>query len=933
MMRRCLLCLLAPALLLCFTPAAQSADTPAAPTKVVTVEGITEYRCDNGLRVLLFPDPSSSKVTVNCTVLVGSRHEGYGETGMAHLLEHMVFKGTPTHPNVPKALRDRGAAFNGTTSYDRTNYFETLDGTDDNLEFALRLEADRLVNSYVKRDDLVTEFVVVRNEFERNENNPQTILGQRMWAAAYEWHNYGKETIGNRTDIERVPIDRLQAFYRKYYQPDNAVVVVAGKFNEDKALALIGKYFGTLKKPDRQLAQTYTEEPPQDGEHTVVLRRVGAVAAVGAVYHVPAGPHEDFPALEVLTRTLSAQPSGLLYQGLVTTRKATGAQAFARALHDPGLLEVMVEVEKGVEPQAVRDLMLDLVESKAKDAITDEAVDRAKRQLANQYDRQLKDSNQVGVSLSNWAAMGDWRLIFVNRDRVAKVTTADVKRVAERYLRRNNRTSGIYLPSKEPDITEIPGTPDVTKVVADLKGGKTVVAGEGFDPTIANIAQHLKIKDLPSGLKVALLPHKTRGETVTAVLSLHYGNEESLKGNSNAAQMIGPMLMRGTKKHTFQELQDELARLNAVIQIGGAGGGGRGGGGRGGQGAPARLGTLAVNIECKKQNLPEVLALMGEILREPSFPADDFDLMKRRMRDGIERQRTEPQALAPLTLQRKLSPYPKDDIRYVPTTEESIQRLEAVTLDQVRKVYNTQLGAQHGEFVIVGDFDEGIALKGIQDALKDWKAELPYRRIERTAARDIKGERIQIETPDKKSAYYYAGLVEPVTDSDPDYPALMIADFIFGGGSLSSRLGDRIRQKEGSYGVGSTYQASAFDKAAEFRITASFNPELLAKIDAAMAEELDRMLKGGATDKEVQDAKAAYLLAMKQRRSSDAQVAQLIERELFAGRSIGYVGDLEKKIEALTTEDVNRAFRKHIDPAKLVIVRAGDFKTKGGNEK
>jgi zinc protease len=916
-----------------FAPPAQSADSPPTPKKIATVEGITEYQCDNGLRALLFPDPSSSKVTVNCTVLVGSRHEGYGETGMAHLLEHMVFKGTPTHPNVPKALRDRGAAFNGTTSYDRTNYFETLDGTDDNLEFALRLEADRLVHSYVKRDDLETEFVVVRNEFERFENNPQSILGQRMWAAAYEWHNYGKETIGNRTDIERVPIDRLQAFYRKYYQPDNAVVVVAGKFNEDKALSLIAKYLGTLKKPDRQLEQTYTEEPSQDGEHTVVLRRVGAVAAVGAVYHIPAGPHEDFPAIEVLTRTLSAQPSGLLYQGLVTTRKATGAQAFARALHDPGLLEVMVEVEKGIEPEAVRDLMLDLMEAKAKDKITDEEVDRAKRQLANQYDRQLKDSNQVGVSLSNWAAMGDWRLFFLNRDRVAKVTTADVKRVAERYLRRNNRTSGVYLPSKAADVTEIPATPDVTKVVADLKGGKTVVAGESFDPTIENIAQHLRMKDLPSGVKVAMLQHKTRGEIVTATLNLHYGNAESLKGYTSAAQFVGPMLMRGTKKHTFQQLQDELARLNAVIQVGGAGGGGRGGGGRGGQGAPARLGTLAVSIECKKDNLGDVLTLMGEILREPTFPADDFDLMKRRSRDGIERQRTEPQALGLLTLQRKLSPYAKDDIRYVPTIEESVERLEAVTLDQVRKIYNTQFGAQHGEFVIVGDFDETVALKGIQDALKDWKADVPYRRIERIAPGQIKGERIQIETPDKKSAYYYAGFVEPVADTDPDYPALLIGDFIFGGGSLSSRLGDRIRQKEGSYGVGSTYQASPFDKAADFRITASFNPTLLAKIDTAMAEELNRMLKDGATDKEVKEAKAAYLLAMKQRRSSDAQLAQLIERELFAGRTIGYVGDLEKKIEALTTDDVNKAFRKHVDPAKLVIVRAGDFQAKGSNDK
>ena len=206
--------------------AAQAA--PAAPMKVTSIEGITEYRLDNGLRVLLFPDPTRPKVTVNLTVLVGSRHEGYGETGMAHLLEHMLFKGTPTHPDIPGAMKERGAQFNGSTWLDRTNYYETLPASDKNLEFAIRLEADRMINSPIKAEDLATEFSVVRNEFEMGENSPERVLSQRMMAVAYEWHNYGKSTIGNRSDIERVPVDNLRAFYKKFYQPDNAVLVVAG---------------------------------------------------------------------------------------------------------------------------------------------------------------------------------------------------------------------------------------------------------------------------------------------------------------------------------------------------------------------------------------------------------------------------------------------------------------------------------------------------------------------------------------------------------------------------------------------------------------------------------------------------------------------------------------------------------------------------------
>ena len=214
-----------------------------SPKKIAAVEGITEYQLENGLRVLLFPDNSQSKVTVNMTVMVGSRQEGYGETGIAHLLEHMVFEGTPRHPHVPKALQEHGAQFNGSTSDDRVNYFETLAATDENLEFAIDLEADRLVNSYIKKEDLESEMTVVRNEFERSENSPMSVLGKRISAVAYDWHNYGKPTIGNRSDIERVPVENLRAFYKKYYQPDNIILVVAGRFEETKALGLVQKYF------------------------------------------------------------------------------------------------------------------------------------------------------------------------------------------------------------------------------------------------------------------------------------------------------------------------------------------------------------------------------------------------------------------------------------------------------------------------------------------------------------------------------------------------------------------------------------------------------------------------------------------------------------------------------------------------------------------
>ena len=315
------------------------------PSEVTSVEGITEYRLNNGVKLLLFPDDSKPQFTVNMTVMVGSRHEGYGESGMAHLLEHMLFRGTDRHPDIPKLLKDRGVLnMNGTTSLDRTNYYETLPASDDNLEFAIDMEADRLVNSWIRQEHLSKEMTIVRSEFEKGENSPVTILFQRIMDSAYQWHNYGKSTIGNQSDIMRVPAKNLRVFYQKYYQPDNVTLVVAGKFDKDKALSLVTKHFGSIPKPKRRLPKTYTEEPAQDGERVVSLRRSGDVQYVGLGYHIPSASNPHYPALQVLASILSNRPSGRLYKNLVQTEIASSSSAFARVGHDPGLFMAYAEV-------------------------------------------------------------------------------------------------------------------------------------------------------------------------------------------------------------------------------------------------------------------------------------------------------------------------------------------------------------------------------------------------------------------------------------------------------------------------------------------------------------------------------------------------------------------------------------------------------------
>ena len=423
----------------------------SAPVKVTSVEGITEYRLANGLRVLLFPDATKATVTVNITYIVGSRHEGYGETGMAHLLEHLMFKGTPSHKDIPQEMKAHGAHYNGSTWFDRTNYFEVLPANDENLKFALGLEADRMVHSFIAQKDLDSEMTVVRNEFEAGENDPANILDERVLSTAYLWHNYGHSTIGSREDIERVPIDRLQAFYRNYYQPDNAVLLIAGKFDEPKALAQVNAAFGAIPRPTRKLQPTYTVEPVQDGERSVILRRVGDVQSVCMLYHVPAAAHPDYAAVQVLARILADTPSGRLYKALVETKKATDVGSDLLELHDPAFLAFQASVRQEQSLDAARDTMAATIDTLKASPVTKEEVDRAKTALLKHIELALNAPDRVGLAMSESIGAGDWRLFFLNRDNLRKVTPEDVQRVASAYLKPSNRTVGEFIPDPKPD--------------------------------------------------------------------------------------------------------------------------------------------------------------------------------------------------------------------------------------------------------------------------------------------------------------------------------------------------------------------------------------------------------------------------------------------------------------------------------------------------
>ena len=872
-----------------------------------SVEGITEYQLDNGLQVLLFPDQTKETVTVNVTYRVGSKHENYGETGMAHLLEHLVFKGTPKHKDIPAELSAAGARPNGTTWTDRTNYFETFSATEENIEWALSMESSRMVDSFISKEDLDSEMTVVRNEFERGENSPFRVTLQHIASVAYDWHNYGKSTIGARSDLENVPIERLQAFYKKYYQPDNAILTVAGKIDEAATLELVNKYFGSIPRPTRKLYNTYTKEPTQDGERLVTLRRVGDVQNVSVIYHTAPGPHSDYPAISVIEQLLTDEPSGRLYKALVETQIASSEWGFAPGLNEGGFIYLNADVRKDKSLEEAKKVMLATLDDLKANPPTKEEIDRAKTTILKNWDLGYNNSNRVGLSMSEYIAAGDWRLYFLYRDRIEAVTPEDVVRVANKYFVPSNRTIGMFIPEDEPVRAEIPDAPNVSSLVANYKGKAEVSVGEEFDPSPDNIDSRTTSGKFKSGMEYALLSKENRGDAVVANMRIRYGNPTSLKGKNLEAQFAARMLNKGTATMTRQEIQDKLDGMKGRLSIFGG------------------LSGATVRVETTNENLSAVMDLAGEILRQPSFPAEEFEKLKEEQLASIEESLSDPQALANEKFGKLLRDYDKNDVRYSMTMTEEIEAIKNLKLEDVKAFYENNYGTSQATLSIVGDFEQDKIKNKTEELFGDWMSKSQYKRIEYPYVETKAGD-AEIETPDKANSMFFAGMQVPINDSHKDYAAVLVGNYILGGGFLNSRLATRIRREEGlSYGVGSWFNASSQDDGGNFGAYAISAPENTAKVQAAFKEEIMKVITDGFTEEELEAAKSGWLQAQMVNRAQDNRLTGELSSNLRLDRTMQWDKELEEKVSNLTVEDINRAMKTYIHPDKMVYVKAGDF--------
>ncbi|MEM8678488.1 MAG: pitrilysin family protein, partial [Planctomycetota bacterium] len=512
-------------------------------------------------------------------------------------------------------------------------------------------------------------------------------------------------------------------------------------------------------------------------------------------------------------------------------------------------------------------------------------------------------------------AQGDWRLFFVHRDRLADVTAEDVQAAAEKYLVEPNRTAGLFLPTESANRVTVPAAPNVAETVDGYEGQTEVEDGEAMTSDLRETERRVTRHSLPNGMQVALLPTKARGNAVYAVFRMRYGSEEALAGHTTAAGMIPALLMRGTKQRDFQQLRDDIDALQSTIAFGG-GGGRRGSGGS--------TGVASGSIVSDRDHYVEVIRLLGEILQQPTFAEDEFEIIVNRRRSQMEQAKTDPMMSGMIAMGQAMSPWPEDSIHYVPTMQERLERLNAVTLDEVKDIYAKHYGANQMDVAIVGDFDPDEVLVVLEEVFGDWQASADYQRIAQPHRQNKPGL-ISINTPDKEMAVVGVGSTFELQDTDERYPALVLAGYVLGQ-SKKSRLLTQLRHEGGlSYSAFGSVSADSFEPRGSVRGIAICAPQNAPEALETLRAAIKSWIEEGITQEELDDAKQSYVLNMERRNAGEQFLAGQLAQGLELDRTLEFRAQLLDQIQALTLEDVQQALAELMANLEMSELMAGSI--------
>ncbi|MFM2083655.1 MAG: hypothetical protein RLY95_473 [Pseudomonadota bacterium] len=898
-------------------------------TLVRQMEGVTEYRLSNGLQVLLAPNDLQPRVYANLVIKAGSAVEGAGEGGMAHLLEHMLFKGTPTTKDPMREFSERAFNSNGTTDIDRTNYFAGMNASTENLHWFIGWLADAMSNSFIAKADLDKEMPVVRNEFERGASSVGRGIADARMALTFPNHGYGRPVIGNRSDIENVSIERLQAFYKTWYRPENAVLVVTGRFDAQETLAHIQKVFGPLVNPSTPLPKLYTREPIQDGLRSTVIRRIGGEPQLLLSWRGVAQAHPDDAVLDVIASALAGSESTPFSKAIDEQKLGTQPGSSHRAYAQYGLLSVSLQMADSSKATAIMALLQTHIERMAKDGVTQEELARAQTIVLRGKQEMKSSAEGYGSVLASAVASNDWRLVFWHQDNMAKVTIADTQRVAASYLVPANQVVVEYAPEaapkRAPDNLPQPLGDYIAKTIelpARPHGDVPAAVLERFDATAEALDKRAVKSVLPVGTKLAMLARPAVGDAIQGTLRLHYGNLDVYQkwNNTHAvpagfAANFAPLLSKGTAKRNQKQLEDAFNDLQSSF------------------GVSSSLGGLTLNFKTTRTNWQAFARILTEVLREPAFLRDDFDVSlfdkwKSENIAAINASRDQPATLAESAMSRTIWRFDARDPRYVRTTDERIAAWQALQLNDLREFWRQFVGVSVSEFAAAGALDAAQVQSDVAKMLEGWAtpassgayARIPYALPVWTGGSET------IATPDKANASLLARRFVSMRSFSKEALAAQMANGIIGTTS-GSRLFTKLRKEEGlTYG---TYSGLSIDEDfgfATFGISGTFAPQNRVRFEQVLDETKQDIIKNGLWRLELAAAKNVALERTKANRENDSSVAGTLAYNEHRGKSFAFWQAQSDLAQSLTIEDIDAAAKKLLDAKDFVTIVTGDFK-------
>jgi len=875
--------------------------------------GIEEYRCTlNDLTVLLMEDHSAPVATFMVTYHVGSRNEAVGHTGSTHILEHMMFKGSKNFNKekgnpIWTVLQDVGAQINATTWMDRTNYFELLPS--EHLGSAVSIEADRMRNLLIIEEDRQTEMTVVRNEFEQGENDPFDTLDKNMWATAYQAHPYHHSTIGWRSDIENVPIQRLQEFYQTFYWPNNATVTIIGDFKKEEALQMILDEYGKIPKSPNPIPEMYTTEPEQEGARRFVVKRSGQMGIVGVAHKTPEGLHEDNYAIQILSRILGSGKSSRFYKKLVDKGLATRVNMFDFPFKDNGLFISYVFLTPDTKHEEIEKTISDEYELIKSKGITNEELARAQGQIRAEQAFSRDGSYSIASNLNEAIATGDWTYYTEYLDNINSVTTEDVQRIAETYLLEDKSTTGYFVPNVgSGGGGGVPPTAQQAHQPQNFIGNDGDYSAREDGGSGASITEQITEHEPVKGLRLLTMTTGVK-DVVTIKGSILGGDVFSPQANRMIADLTAAMIDKGTNNKSKFEIADRLETVGASISF------------------SSGQQHVRFSIKCLKNDIQLVLGLLAEQLREPAFNKEDLKTLKTRMIGNLKRNKDNTGRQAGGTFLRYL--YPKDHPNYSYQIDDKIEMVNKIDRASLRNFHKTYYGLGNMTMVAVGDVDGEYLSTEIEKVFRGWKTSTLSNWVNIMEAKDVNSTTDYVTVKDKTSADVYIGLPIGIDRTHEDFYSLMVGTYILGG-NFSARLMQTVRDAQGlTYGISSFVGGVNNGNDGYWAVWSNFAPQLVQTGYDATLEQLKMWVDSGITEAELNAKKTtitgSYKVGLANTRGLAAQILTNAER----GRDNEYLDNFPNVINELTVEQINTAIKKYIDPNKLVFVAAGSLDEDG----